>query len=349
MAKRPPSSINPNLGRRGPAPYHLDDLTAGVLAGDRVRLSRAVTLVESTLPEHRPLAEELLNRLLPHTGRSFRLGITGVPGVGKSTFIESFGLHLIREEGKKVAVLAVDPSSRVSGGSILGDKTRMSQLSVHPSAYVRPSPARESLGGVAQTSREVLLLCEAAGFDYLIVETVGVGQSETAVYDMVDCFLLLLLPGAGDELQGIKRGIVEMADLLAVNKADGEAMAKAREAKADYNRALHLFPPKASGWTPRAVLCSALTGEGVADLARQAEAFRQHVAANGYFADNRSRQNRHWLHQRIRQALMDRFYGRPDIQEQLQQLEEEVGRGRRTSLSAADELLRTFAFMDKSR
>ncbi|MCB0637133.1 MAG: methylmalonyl Co-A mutase-associated GTPase MeaB, partial [Lewinella sp.] len=258
-----PHSLNPQLPPRRRSRRSADDYVQGVLSGDRVVLSQAVTLVESTLPADREQAHALLDACLPHTGRSFRLGITGVPGVGKSTFIEAFGLELLAA-GYRLAVLTIDPSSQLTRGSILGDKTRMARLAQREEAYIRPSAAGDALGGVAAKTRELILLCEAAGFDFIIVETVGVGQSEVAVHALTDFFLLLLLPGGGDELQGIKRGVVEMADLIAVNKADGERTAAARQARVEYARALHLFPPKPSGWTARAVTCSATTGAGVA-------------------------------------------------------------------------------------
>ncbi len=271
--------------------WSAQDYADGILRGDRVVLGRAITLVESSLPVHRELASAILEKCLPHTGRSFRIGITGPPGVGKSSFIEAFGGKLVREHGRRLAVLAIDPSSQVSGGSILGDKTRMERLGTEPNAFIRPSPAGSSLGGVANCTHESMLLCEAAGFDTVFIETVGVGQSETAVAGMVDFFLLLLLPGAGDELQGIKRGIVEMADLIAINKADGERIELAKAAKKDYALALHLFPEKESGWLPKAVTCSALTGEGLDELWGLLVDYQAVVKGNGWFERHRTYQS----------------------------------------------------------
>ncbi|RMG80724.1 MAG: methylmalonyl Co-A mutase-associated GTPase MeaB, partial [Bacteroidetes bacterium] len=274
----------------------------GILRGDLVLLSQAITLVESTKAEHQMLGTEIVEKCLPHTGQSIRIGITGAPGVGKSTFIESFGLHLINQS-RKVAVLAIDPTSQVSKGSILGDKTRMAKLSAHPRAYVRPSPAGESLGGVARKTRETILLCEAAGFDAVLVETVGVGQSEIAVHSMVDFFLLLLLPGAGDELQGIKRGIVEMADLIAINKADGDNEKAAKIAQRAYRNALHLFPPKESGWAPKVLTCAGLTGLGIAEIWLQIIDYQSFTQKNNFFKKRRTQQLRQWLHDTLDDQL----------------------------------------------
>jgi len=258
-------SLNPNLKRllankqRPQLPANI--YVEAILRGDRVRLGQAITIIESTRVQDQQLAGQIIEQCLPHANKAIRIGITGAPGVGKSTFVESFGSFLL-QQNKQLAVLAVDPSSRVSGGSILGDKTRMEQISTHPNAFIRPSPSGDSLGGVARKTREAMILCEAAGFDTILVETVGVGQSEFMVHSMVDCFLLLLLPGAGDELQGIKRGIVEMADMVLINKADGERIKLAQQTKRDYRNALHLFPPKQSKWIPKAVVCSALKQQG---------------------------------------------------------------------------------------
>ncbi len=309
-------------------------------------LSRAITLVESRSARHRDLAQAIVEGCLPHSGRSLRLGITGSPGVGKSTFIERLGLHLLGQ-GRRPAVLAIDPSSPVSHGSILGDKTRMEQLAQHEAAYIRPSPAGESLGGVARKTRETIVLCEAAGFDTVLVETVGVGQSETAVHSMVDCFLLLLLPGAGDELQGIKRGIVEMADLVAINKADGERLALARRARQEYRNALHLFPPKTSGWTPRVVTCSALDGTGIARLWELAREYEDFTRANGFFAANRREQARYWLRQSIEDQLRQLFYQRPQIARRLPDIERAVVEGRMSSFRAAEELMKIYLEQDR--
>jgi LAO/AO transport system kinase len=333
-----PQSLNPQLPPRRRQRRATSYYTEGVLAGDRVVLSRAMTLVESTLPADREQAHELLDACLPHTGRSFRLGITGVPGVGKSTFIETFGLLLL-DQGYRPAVLTIDPSSQLTRGSILGDKTRMARLARREEAYIRPSAAGDSLGGVAAKTRELILLCEAAGFDFIIVETVGVGQSEVAVHALTDFFLLLLLPGGGDELQGIKRGVVEMADLIAVNKADGERRQAAREARADYARALHLFPPKESGWTARAVTCSATTGEGVEAILGLVTRFREETLASGYLNRHRQEQARHWLHETIREALLNRFYQDERISHELPRMEKAVREGQQSPLAAAEQLL----------
>ncbi|MDX5482219.1 MAG: methylmalonyl Co-A mutase-associated GTPase MeaB, partial [Hymenobacteraceae bacterium] len=289
--------------------YSPETYEQGILAGDRVMLSRAITLVESKLHSDQELAQQVINRVLPFAGNSVRIGITGVPGVGKSTFIESFGNYLIKEQDKKLAVLAIDPTSQRSGGSILGDKTRMELLSTNPKAYIRPSPAGKSLGGVAKSTRETILLCEAAGFDAIIVETVGVGQSETAVHAMVDFFLLLMLAGAGDELQGIKRGIMEMADAIAITKADGSNKDKAKAAKAEYQNALHLYPPAASGWLPKVSMCSALQNSGLDTIWQTIADYLQLTHQNGYFEKKRRDQNLQWMYEAIRQGLEDNFYG----------------------------------------
>jgi len=310
----------------------------GLLSGNRVRLSQAITLVESTLPSDQELAQHVLDLILPHTGRSVRVGITGVPGVGKSTFIEALGLHLVAQE-HRLAVLAVDPTSQRSGGSILGDKTRMNQLAAHPAAFIRPSPAGRSLGGVTRSTREALLLCEAAGHDVIFVETVGVGQSETAVHGMVDFFLLLMLAGAGDELQGIKKGIMEMADALTITKADHGNELAARRARREYQNALHLFPLAPSGWSPVVTTSSALTGAGVPEVWDIVQQYVQHTQASGYFQRRRQEQNLHWLHTTIRQALEAQFYARPDVQQRLPSLEQAVREGSKSAFGAAQELL----------
>lgn len=316
------------------------EYASGVLAGDRVMLSRSITLAESHLATDQALAQEVMNQLMPHTGQSLRLGVTGVPGVGKSTFIEAFGQYVLQDQGRKLAVLAVDPTSQRSGGSILGDKTRMEGLSMHPRAYIRPSPAGKSLGGVARSTREAILLCEAAGFDLVLVETVGVGQSETAVYGMVDFFLLLLLAGAGDELQGIKRGIMEMADAIAVTKADGANLPRARLAQTDYQAALHLLPAHPAGWVPEVIVCSALENTGLADLWQMVERYLHLTKQNGYFATRRQEQRLRWLHDTIRQALEERFFTLPEVRAKLPSLEQKVQEGLVSPIAAAMELLR---------
>lgn len=310
----------------------------GVCAGDRMVLSRAITLVESTLASDRVLAGEVLTGCQARVKDSFRLGITGVPGVGKSTFIDAYGTHLT-EIGHRVAVLAVDPSSGRSHGSILGDKTRMERLSRNPLAYVRPSASSGSLGGVTRATREAILLCEAAGYDYIIVETVGVGQSEVAVHGMVDFFLLLMLAGAGDELQGIKKGIMEMADGIAINKADGDNLDAARLAKAEYGSALHLFPLPPSGWQPRVSTCSAMTGAGIAELAQTIGQFRMEVGAKGYLEQRRRDQAKSWMHETIGYLLLDRFRANPKVQEAMAETEAAVESGKIPPTVAATRLI----------
>lgn len=288
------------------------DLIANIRLGDITALSRAITLIESTNPEHAQKAAEVINGCLPYANQSIRIGITGVPGVGKSTFIEAFGKYLTGI-GKKVAVLAVDPSSTISHGSILGDKTRMEELVKDQNAYIRPSASGETLGGVARKTRETITLCEAAGFDTIVIETVGVGQSETAVHSMVDFFLLLKIAGAGDELQGIKRGIMEMADAIVINKADGDNVKRAKLAKTEFNRALHLFPAKSSGWTPTVATCSALNQEGIVDVWQTVLKFLELTKANGYFAKKRKEQNQFWMMETIDATLKEHFYHTPEI------------------------------------
>jgi LAO/AO transport system kinase len=290
-----------------------DDLTKGILVSNITSLSRSITLVESTNVEHLAKANSIINSCLPHANKSVRIGITGVPGVGKSTFIEAFGKYLT-SLGKKVAVLAVDPSSSISHGSILGDKTRMEELVKDPNAFIRPSASGDTLGGVARKTRETITLCEAAGFDTIIIETVGVGQSETAVHSMVDFFLLLKIAGAGDELQGIKRGIMEMADAIVINKADGDNIKKARLAKTEFNRALHLFPAKKSGWIPTTATCSAITQEGIPEVWETITNFLKLTKGNDYFYKKRKEQNEYWMLETINAALKLHFYGNSEIE-----------------------------------
>lgn len=289
------------------------DLTKGILASNITSLSRAITLVESTNAQHLAKANSIINSCLPYANKSIRIGITGVPGVGKSTFIEAFGKYLT-SIGKKVAVLAVDPSSSISHGSILGDKTRMEELVKDPNAFIRPSASGDTLGGVARKTRETITLCEAAGFDTIIIETVGVGQSETAVHSMVDFFLLLKISGAGDELQGIKRGIMEMADAIVINKADGDNIKKARLAKTEFNRALHLFPAKKSGWIPTTATCSAITQEGIPEVWKTISDFIELTSANQYFSLKRIQQNEYWMLETINSTLKQNFYANPEIE-----------------------------------
>ena len=323
------------------------DPTADQLrAGDRRALARAITLVESTRPDHRAAAEALLAELLPASGRSIRLGITGVPGVGKSTFIEHLGVSAI-ERGHRVAVLAVDPSSQRSGGSILGDKTRMQELARDPAAFVRPSPTAGTLGGVARRTREALLICEAAGFDLVVVETVGVGQSETVVADLVDMFLLLITPAAGDELQGIKKGIVELADLVLVNKADGDLVEAAKRARADYQSALHLLYPPTAAWRPPVLTCSALTGAGFAAVWQAIGDFKRVQADSGDFQARRTRQAVTWMWSEIRESLMAALEHDPAVARRLGELEAAVKDRATTPTAAAREVLAAFGVGQK--
>ena len=322
-----------------------EDYIAGILAGDRIMLSQAITVTESRLTADKELAAAILKGVLSHSGRAFRIGITGVPGVGKSTFIESFGTYLTFL-GKRVAVLAVDPSSQKSRGSILGDKTRMEKLSHNPQAYIRPSATGLFLGGIAKSTRETMLLCEAAGYDIILIETVGVGQSETLVKGITDFFLLLMLAGAGDELQGIKKGIIEMADAIAVNKADGENVQAAALAVSIYRNALHLFPKSDSGFATEVLTCSALQETGMDQIWNLIQAFEKTTKENGFFDKNRQNQNLHWMHDRIRQSLEDRFYGSPDIIAKLKSLEKDVMEGKELPDLAADDLLRIFLQKD---
>jgi LAO/AO transport system kinase len=315
-------------------------LAARIPEGDRRALARAITLVESTRDDHRRQAETLLERLLPLTGASTRIGISGVPGVGKSTFIETFGLHVI-DQGHRVGVLAVDPTSSRSGGSILGDKTRMQELARHRDAYVRPSPTGGTLGGVARRTREVMLLCEAAGFDVVLVETVGVGQSETAVADMVDLFMLLLLPGGGDELQGIKKGISEIADLLVVNKADVDPDA-ANAAASEYKSALRMLRPASDHWQPPVLTAAGLSGRGVAEVWAQIQAHRSAMRDSGDLATRRAGQARAWMWNELQESLTAAFKAHPDVARDLPELERAVTAGDLPAAAAARRLLRTF-------
>lgn len=313
----------------------------GVLKGDRVVLSRAITLVESNLPSDKQLAKEIIQAILPHSGNSFRIGITGVPGVGKSTFIEAFGKHLILL-GHRVAILSVDPSSRRTKGSILGDKTRMEELANKPEAYIRPSASGDTLGGVANKTGEAMLLCEAAGFDIVLIETVGVGQSETAVHGMTDFFLLLMLSGAGDELQGIKKGIMEMADMIVINKADGDNIRQSELARRQYENALHLFPQSDSGWTPVAGTASALKNIGITQVWEKIQEFKKLVDQNGYFLKNRKEQQIQWMYNNIHEELKQLFYGTDQIAERLKTLEQEVVEARLSPVKAAEIIIETF-------
>ncbi|AOW09560.1 methylmalonyl Co-A mutase-associated GTPase MeaB [Flavobacterium gilvum] len=314
------------------------ELIDGILKGNTTALSRAITLIESTNPLHQEKANQIINACLPHANKSIRIGITGVPGVGKSTFIEVFGKHLT-DLGKKVAVLAVDPSSTISHGSILGDKTRMEELVKHKNAFIRPSASGENLGGVARKTRESITLCEACGFDVILIETVGVGQSETAVHSMVDFFLLLKIAGAGDELQGIKRGIMEMVDAVMINKADGDNVKKANLAKVEFNRALHLFPKKKSGWIPTTATCSALTKEGIDTIWQTISNYFELVNANHYFEEKRKEQNLFWMIETIDQQLKTHFYNQPKITELLESTKKEVQNNTISPFAAAQIVL----------
>jgi LAO/AO transport system kinase len=318
-------------------------LAESVIAGDRRALARAITLVESTRPDHRDEAEALLEALLPQTGRSLRIGISGAPGVGKSTFIEAFGLHLI-EAGKRPAVLAVDPSSRLSGGSILGDKTRMAELAKHKAAFIRPSPSGFGsdglgFGGIARRSREALLVCEAAGFDPILVETVGVGQSETAVSEMTDMFLLLLMPAGGDDLQGIKRGIMELADLIIVNKSDGALEPAAGRTAADYTHALRLMQPRHKGWTAEVLRCSALSGQGIPQIAAKVDGFRAALVGSGELATYRSGQAGQWFQRELGLSIIERLGEHSDLAKVLTDLESKVLHGKTSAAAAARQLV----------
>jgi LAO/AO transport system kinase len=317
------------------------ELIDGILAKDKVALSRAITLVESTNPKHLEKANQIIQACLPHANKSIRIGITGVPGVGKSTFIEAFGKHLTSLE-RNIAVLAVDPSSTISHGSILGDKTRMEELVKDENAFIRPSASGETLGGVARKTRETIILCEACGFDTIIIETVGVGQSETAVHSMVDFFLLLKISGAGDELQGIKRGIMEMADAIVINKADGDNIAKAKLAKTEFNRALHLFPAKQSGWIPTAATCSSYTKEGIDDVWKTISDYIELVKSNHYFEEKRQNQNQFWMMETINEQLKSNFYNHPEIIKQLEENKKAVQNDEISPFAAAMNLLNRY-------
>jgi LAO/AO transport system kinase len=317
------------------------ELVNGILNGNITALSRAITLVESTNSEHLERANEVINACLPHANKSVRIGITGVPGVGKSTFIEAFGKYLT-SLGKKVAVLAVDPSSTISHGSILGDKTRMEELVKDKNAYIRPSASGETLGGVARKTRESITLCEACGFDTIIIETVGVGQSETVVHSMVDFFLLLKISGAGDELQGIKRGIMEMADAIVINKADGDNVRKSNLAKVEFGRALHLFPAKKSGWTPTSSTCSAITHDGIPEVWETILKFLELTKTNHYFFEKRKEQNQYWMLETINEQLKSNFFNHPEIQKLLEENKKAVQSDEISPFAAAQILLETY-------
>lgn len=316
----------------------LQQYVDGILNGDITILSQAVTLVESSKPEHQEIAQEIIVKCLPFSGNSVRIGITGVPGVGKSTFIEAMGKY-ITSKGNKLAVLAIDPSSERTRGSILGDKTRMEDLSTDPNAYIRASPSAGSLGGVARKTREIIVLCEAAGFNHIFIETVGVGQSETAVHSMVDFFLLLMLAGAGDELQGIKRGIMEMADAITINKADGNNIEKAGLARVQYMNALHLFPATDSGWKPKVLTCSAYMKTGISETWETIDEYLELVKNNGYFQHKRNEQSKSWMYETINEHLRNSFYQNEQIKEMMEELEKKVLKEEISSFVAAKKLL----------
>lgn len=319
----------------------VEQLFTRLRAGDKSALSQAITVVETNQPQQQEKAAELIEKCLPFANNSMRIGITGVPGVGKSTFIEAFG-GFLADAGKKVAVLAVDPTSSISGGSILGDKTRMETLVNHPNAFIRPSPSGDSLGGVAKKTRETIILCEAAGFNTLLIETVGVGQSETTVHSMTDFFLLLKLAGAGDELQGIKRGIMEMADAIVINKADGENLKPAERARAEFRRALHLYPAKESGWQPKVLLCSAYYKEGIQEVWELIAEYEQKLKESGAFEKKRHDQNKFWLLQTINEHLKSRFYNHPEIKKLLKEQLEALENNKTTPFEAASFLLEQY-------
>ncbi len=331
----------PRAKKRASAGSKVEQLTSALLSGDRRALARAITLVESSKPEHRGDATALLSRLTLESGNAIRIGISGVPGVGKSSFIEAFGAH-ITGNGHRLAVLAVDPSSGRTGGSVLGDKTRMAALATNPSAFIRPSPAAGTLGGVARRTRESIVCCEAAGYDVVLVETVGVGQSEFAVADMTDMFLLLMLPGGGDELQGMKRGIMELADLVLVNKADGELQAPATRAAADYANALRLLKPRVSGWTVPVQICSALEGKGIAEAWQSVEAFRQRFTEDGSIEKRRADQAKAWLWSEIREGLSAALMSDQRVADRVRALESKVAGGKMAVADAAAEVVDAF-------
>lgn len=318
-----------------------EEYLTGILNKDRTILSKAITLIESSLPDHQQLAQQIIEKCLPYAGNSIRLGISGVPGAGKSTFIEALGKHITHKQ-HNLAVLAIDPSSERSKGSILGDKTRMEELSNDPNAFIRPSPSAGSLGGVARKTRESVILCEAAGFDIIFIETVGVGQSETAVHSMVDFFLLIQIAGAGDELQGIKRGIMEMADGIAINKADGTNIKKANLAAAEFRNALHLFPPTTSGWTPKVLTCSSLYKQDIDTVWDMVSNYVAFTSKNDYFDFRRREQAKFWMYETINNTLSDSFYNHPKVAAMIPKLEKEVLNDKLSSFIAARKLLNKY-------
>jgi LAO/AO transport system kinase len=340
-----PPFVNPDamtrIRKNRKRPLTVEQYIEGILEGHIPVLSKAITLVESLLDEHHAMAQAIIEKCLPNSGKSTRIGITGVPGAGKSTFIEAFGKK-ITSWGHKLAVLAIDPSSERSKGSILGDKTRMIELSCDPNAFIRPSPSAGSLGGVARKTRETVILCEAAGFDTVFIETVGVGQSETAVHSMVDFFLLIMISGAGDELQGIKRGIMEMANMIVINKADGNNIEKAMLAKAQYQSAMHLFPPTASGWIPKVLTTSSKEKTGMEEIWASINDYISVTKNNGFFHSNRQEQTKFWMYETINETLQNNFYSDPYINKLLKNYEDKVAADKISSFVAAKELLNKY-------
>lgn len=336
-----PSNVNPYLQRNRFARKQLtaNDYVEGILKGNSSILGQAVTLVESTNPAHQVIAQEVIEKCLPYSGNSIRVGISGVPGAGKSTSIDEFGLHILKEHGGKLAVLAIDPSSERTKGSILGDKTRMEKLSVHPDSFIRPSPSAGSLGGVARKTRETIILCEAAGYDNIFVETVGVGQSETACHSMVDFFLLIQLAGTGDELQGIKRGIMEMADGIVINKCDGNNVDKCQLAATQFRNALHLFPMPESGWQPQVLTYSGFYGLGIKEIWDMVYKYVDFAKGNGYFEYRRNEQAKYWMYESINEQLRNSFFQNKTIEDMLIAEERSVLAGQKTSFIAAKQLL----------
>ena len=330
--------VNPYFKRKRRRALTTDEYVEGILNSNITILSQAITLIESNNHEHYAQAQEIIERCLPYAGKSVRIGITGVPGAGKSTFIEAIG-GMVASLKHRLAVLAIDPSSERSGGSILGDKTRMESISSNPNIFIRPSPSAGSLGGVARKTRETIVLCEAAGYDVIFIETVGVGQSETAVHSMVDMFMMLQISGAGDELQGIKRGIMEMADMMVITKADGENIHKAELAKVQYQGALHLFPLPESGWRAKVYTCSSVEKSGLEEVWKGVEEYLDHIEANGYYIANRNRQNKYWMYESINEVLKSSFYQNPLIAERIEEVEQKVLSAKQSSFIAAKELL----------
>ncbi len=344
-----PSNVNPYLDRQRFRRREMSagEIVEGIVKGDVTVLSRAVTLIESVNPRHVAKAQEVIEKCLPYSGKSVRIGISGVPGAGKSTSIDAFGIHLLERTKGKLAVLAIDPSSERSKGSILGDKTRMEKLALHPDAFIRPSPAAGSLGGVARKTRETIILCEAAGFENIFVETVGVGQSETACHSMVDFFLLIQLAGTGDELQGIKRGIMEIADGIIINKCDGENVDKCHLAATSFRNALHFFPASDSGWQPKVLCYSGFYGTGIKEIWDMVFEYFRFVKDTGYFEYRRNEQNKYWMYETVNEQLRDSFYNNPAISEYLPTAEKSVLEGRQTSFAAARRLLDMYFGRDK--